>query len=141
MSNLIDDKKVVLGQLIRVTNFEKEIEPVKYCKYNDIYMSLQIEDEDGSQDSERCILMTIPTHTDMEQVTLSDVMTKNMVYGRLYKVVLAKNTCYLVKVKHYELDKDLILRISQSQLDIADQRAIKLPLTCTTKSWITDLLD
>ena len=41
--NIIDkDLKIELGQLIRVTNLNKKLHE------NDIYVSLQVEDEDGN---------------------------------------------------------------------------------------------
>jgi hypothetical protein len=42
--------KIVLGQLIRVKNLNKKIHE------NSIYVSLQVEDEDGN--NERCLLFS-----------------------------------------------------------------------------------
>lgn len=58
MADIIEKNlKVELGQLIRVNNLEKK------ANENDIYVALQVEDEDGG--NERCLLFTEIEVSDM----------------------------------------------------------------------------
>lgn len=139
-NHVIDSNKIVLGQCIRVKNVEKENYPKVYANQNDMYIAIQIEDESGAEESECCILLTELEHTDMEYVKLPEVMTKNMVTGRLYNVNIGKINTYLLKVHHWD-KRERIIRISKSQLKRAKYRAKKHQQSCTTKSMLTDMVD
>jgi hypothetical protein len=134
-----DNLKIVLGQCVYVENREKTLDHTRYREV-DKFIAIQVEDESGAEDTERCILFTDIEHTDMETVTLAKDLVKSMVAGRLYPVTLARRNTYLLKVMHSD-GRVRILRISAKQLARADHRAAGHPLSCTTKSVLTDLFD
>ena len=142
MKKKIDDLTPRLGQFIRVNNMEKAAakpgaEKYKYGSESNEYVSLQVEDLDGS--GERCILFTYLEHTDMEFIELDDSMAK-FVLGRLYPANIARRDCYLIKTKHWD-GRVRILRISKSQLKKADARGRRHPKSITTKPAMIDMFD
>lgn len=134
--NKIDDLKIELGTCIRVHNVEKLNDPKKYRADDKDYIAIQIEDFDGK--GERCILLTHIEHTDAATVELS--FDNSMVAGRLYPVTIGRREIYLCKVKHWD-GRVRILRITSKLLEKGDIRAEKHPLSCTKKSWFTDMMD
>ena len=126
--NRIDTQKVRLGQSIRVINQEKK------NNENSIYVSLQVQDEDGN--NERCLLFTQIELSDMQQVKLPF----DMVIGRLYSVEIDRKKTFLVKIINYN-DQERILRISPHQLAMAENRMYRNPEDLTKKDKLTDLLD
>lgn len=132
MAEIIDkDTNIKIGNLILVKNTKKK--PTE----NDEYVSLHVEDEDG--ENERCLLFTQIEISDMEKVQ-SKFFLDNMKNGRLYKVVIDGNQTNLVKVVHKD-GREMIFRISNTQLERADFRRIKNPEDLTEKGFWEDLKD
>lgn len=132
MAEIIDkDVDIKMGNLILVKNTKKK--PTE----NDEYVSLHVEDEDGK--NERCLLFTQIEISDMEKVQ-SKFFLKSMKNGRLYKVVIDGNQTNLVKVAHKD-GREMILRVSNTQLEKADFRRIKNPEDLTEKGFWEDLKD
>lgn len=132
MAEIIDkDADVKMGNLILVKNTKKK--PTE----NDEYVSLHVEDEDG--ENERCLLFTQIEISDMEKVQ-SKFFLDSMKNGRLYKVVIDGNQTNLVKVVHKD-GREMIFRISNTQLEKADFRRIKNPEDLTEKGFWEDLKD
>ena len=75
----------------------------------------------------------------MEKVK-SKFFLNNMKNGRLYKVVIDGNQTNLVKVVHKD-GREIILRISNTQLERADFRRINNPEDLTKKGFLEDLMD
>ena len=75
----------------------------------------------------------------MEKVQ-SKFFLNNMKNGRLYKVVIDGNETNLVKVIHKD-GREMILRISNTQLERADFRRINNPEDLTKKGFLEDLMD
>ena len=91
-AEIIDkDLKVELGQLIRVTNLNKR------AQENEIYVSLQVENEDG--ENERCILFTEIETADMEKISAS--FLSSLICGRIYKCIIGRYQTNIIKVKNY----------------------------------------
>lgn len=124
------DLKVELGQLIRVTNLNKR------AQENEIYVSLQVEDEDG--ENERCILFTEIETADMEKISAS--FLSSLVCGRIYKCIIGRYQTNIVKVKNYT-GEIRYFRLSNSQLKKAERRAARNLEDLTKKSALTDLFD
>ena len=124
------DLKVELGQLIRVTNLNKR------AQENEIYVSLQVEDEDG--ENERCILFTEIETSDMEKISAS--FLSSLVCGRIYKCIIGRYQTNIVKVKNYA-GEIRYFRLSNSQLKKAERRAARNLEDLTKKSVLTDLFD
>lgn len=132
MAEIIDkDADIKMGNLILVKNTKKK--PTE----NDEYVSLHVEDEDG--ENERCLLFTQVEISDMEKVQ-SKFFLDSMKNGRLYKVVIDGNQTNLVKVVHKD-GREMIFRISNTQLEKADFRRIKNPEDLTEKGFWEDLKD
>lgn len=132
MAEIIDkDADIKMGNLILVKNTKKK--PTE----NDEYVSLHVEDEDG--ENERCLLFTQIEISDMEKVQ-SKFFLENMKNGRLYKVVIDGNQTNLVKVVHKD-GREMIFRISNTQLEKADFRRVKNPEDLTEKGFWEDLKD
>lgn len=132
MAEIIDkDTDIKMGNLILVKNTKKK--PTE----NDEYVSLHVEDEDG--ENERCLLFTQIEISDMGKVQ-SKFFLDNMKNGRLYKVVIDGNQTNLVKVVHKD-GREMIFRISNTQLEKADFRRIKNPEDLTEKGFWEDLKD
>lgn len=129
----IDNLKVVLGQMIRVVNQNKK------ASENEKYVSLQVEDESGKEDTERCLLFTESEIENMEQIQFP-LALKRMKAGRLYNACINKKNTFLVKVTNY-FDEDMILRVSNTQLQAAESRGGRNPEDLTEKGWLTDLSD
>lgn len=124
------DLKVELGQLIRVTNLNKR------AQENEIYVSLQVEDEDGK--NERCILFTEIETADMEKISAS--FLSSLICGRIYKCIIGRYQTNIIKVKNYT-GEIKYFRISNSQLKKAERRASRNLEDLTKKSKLTDLFD
>lgn len=124
------DLTVELGQLIRVTNLNKK------AQENEIYVSLQVEDEDG--ENERCILFTEIETADMEKIGGS--FLESLVCGRIYKCLIGKHTTNIIKVKNYNKETKFF-RISNSQLAKAEKRALRNQEDLTKKSLWIDMMD
>ena len=132
MSEIIDkNTDIKIGNLVLVKNTQKK--PME----NSEYISLHVEDEDG--ENERCLLFTLVEMSDMEKVQ-SKFLLNNMKNGRLYKVVINGNQTNLVKVVHKD-GREMILRISNTQLERADFRRINNPEDLTKKGFLEDLMD
>lgn len=130
--DIIDDNlKVVLGQLIRVKNLAKR--PTE----NDVYVSLQVEDEDG--ENERCILLSEQEAADMEKIN-ADILIKALVPGRFYKFTINRHRTNVIKVKNF-MGSEVILRMSDSQLARAERRAQRNKEDLTKKGFFTNLFD
>lgn len=121
---------VELGQLIRVTNLNKR------AQENEIYVSLQVEDEDGN--NERCILFTEIETADMEKI--GGKFLESLVCGRIYKCTIGRHETNIIKVKNYHQDIKYF-RISNSQLAKAERRALRNQEDLTKKSLWVDLMD
>ena len=134
---LIDKQDIKLGQCIRVANVEKKAGNDRAGA--DIYVSVQVEDENS--DNERCLLFTETEFADMEKIELHESLYKGMVIGRMYPARIATRPCYLVRVRHYDTGRIMLLRISITQLTKADKRAAKHPESVTKMSFLSDLLD
>ena len=124
------DLKVELGQLIRVINLNK------HAKENAIYVSLQVEDEDGK--NERCLLFTEIETSDMEKISAS--FLSSLVFGRIYKCIIGRCQTNIVKVKNYT-GEIRYFRLSNSQLKKAERRAARNLEDLTKKGVLTDLFD
>lgn len=124
------DLKIVLGQLIRVKNLNKKLHE------NEIYVSLQVEDEDGN--NQRCILFTEIQLADMEKVFGS--MFDSLIYGRIYKCIIGRIKTNIIRIKNFN-GEDKFLRVSNTQLLKAEKRALRNLEDLTVKSKLTDLLD
>lgn len=124
------DLKVELGQLIRVTNLNKK------AHENEIYVSLQVEDEDG--ENERCILFTEVETSDMEKIGGS--FLESLVYGRIYKCLIGRHQTNIVKVKNFNKETKYF-RLSNSQLAKAERRAARNQEDLTKKSLWVDMFD
>lgn len=129
--NIIDKElKVQLGQLIRVTNLQKKLHE------NDIYVSVQVEDEDGK--NQRCILFTEIETADMEKICASFLTM--LKYGRIYKCIIDKRQTNILRVKNYN-GEDKYFRLSNTQLVKAEKRAKRNLEDLTVKSKLTDMFD
>jgi hypothetical protein len=124
------DLTVELGQLIRVTNLNKK------AQENEIYVSLQVEDEDG--ENERCILFTEIETADMEKIGGS--FLESLVCGRIYKCLIGKHTTNIIKVKNFNKETKFF-RVSNSQLAKAEKRALRNQEDLTKKSLWIDMID
>lgn len=127
----IDNFEVVLGKMIKVANTGKKFNE------NEIYVSVQVEDENGK--NERCLLFTEIELSDMEKIELNFAFD-SMVNGRIYKVVIDKVETNLLKMENGNGDVK-IYRVSNSQLLAAETRAKRNPEDLTKKSFFTDLMD
>lgn len=124
------DLTIELGQLIRVTNLNKK------AQENEIYVSLQVEDEDG--ENERCILFTEIETADMEKIGGS--FLESLVCGRIYKCLIGKHTTNIIKVKNFNKETKFF-RVSNSQLTKAEKRALRNQEDLTKKSLWIDMMD
>ena len=132
MAEIIDKKiDIKMGNLILVKNTQRK--PTE----NEEYVSLHVEDEDG--ENERCLLFTKIEISDMEKIG-SKFLMENMKNGRLYKFMIAGSETNLVKVRHQD-GRQMIFRISNTQLEKADFRRIKNPEDLTEKGFWEDLKD
>ena len=132
MTEIIDKKiDIKMGNLILVKNTQRK--PTE----NEEYVSLHVEDEDG--ENERCLLFTKIEISDMEKIG-SKFLMENMKNGRLYKFMIAGSETNLVKVRHQD-GRQMIFRISNTQLEKADFRRIKNPEDLTEKGFWEDLKD
>lgn len=132
MAEIIDkNTDIKMGNLVLVKNTQRK--PME----NSEYISLHVEDEDG--ENERCLLFTRVEMSDMEKVQ-SKFLLNNMKNGRLYKVVIDGNQTNLVKVVHKD-GREMILRISNTQLERADFRRINNPEDLTKKGFLEDFMD
>ena len=132
MAEIIDKKiDIKMGNLILVKNTQRK--PTE----NEEYISLHVEDEDG--ENERCLLFTKTEISDMEKIG-SKFLMENMKNGRLYKFMIAGSETNLVKVCHQD-GRQMIFRISNTQLEKADFRRIKNPEDLTEKGFWEDLKD
>lgn len=130
--NMDENLKIKLGQFVRVENKNKK------NLENDIYVALQIEDEDGN--NERCILFTEIEIADLKCINLSNWFVPSMVAGRLYNVSLNKNSFYLMKI--FNRSEDIrVIKLSKRLLKKAEKRAKNNPEDLTKKSYLTDLFD
>jgi hypothetical protein len=116
--------------LIRVTNLNKR------AQENEIYVSLQVEDEDG--ENERCILFTEIETADMEKIGGS--FLESLVCGRIYKCLIGKHTTNVIKVKNFNKETKFF-RVSNSQLAKAEKRALRNQEDLTKKSLWVDMMD
>lgn len=127
----IDDKDIVMGQMVRVANQEKKFNE------NQSYVAIHIENEDGN--GERCLLFTEIELSDMEKIKF-DFILPLMKLGRLYSATIDGKRTNFVKIMN-GIDEAKILRLSPSQLKIAEERAKRNPEDLTEKSWWTNLKD
>ena len=129
--NIIDKElKVQLGQLIRVTNLQKKLHE------NDIYVSVQVEDEDG--ENERCVLFTEIEAADMEKICANFLTA--LKHGRIYTCIIDKRQTNILRVKNYN-GEDKYFRLSNTQLVKAEKRAKRNLEDLTVKSKLTDIFD
>lgn len=132
MAEIIDkNMKIKMGNMVRVRNTQKKFNE------NDLYVSIQVEDEDGN--NERCLLFTEIEISDMEKIKCQ-FMSDNMKAGRLYKANINGFDTNLVKVVHRD-GREMIFRLSNSQLESADFRSLRNPEDLTVKGFIEDLKD
>lgn len=132
MAEIIDkNTDIKMGNLILVKNTQRK--PTE----NSEYISIHVEDEDG--ENERCLLFTQAEASDMEKVQ-SKFFLNSMKNGRLYKVIIDGNQTNLVKVRHKD-GREMIFRISNTQLERADFRRIKNPEDLTEKGFWEDFKD
>lgn len=125
--------KVVLGQLIRVKNLNKK--PTE----NALYVSLQVKDENGN--NERCILLSEKEVTKLEiEKIKADFLYSNMKAGVIYTFIINNHETNLIKVMNYE-KKNLIFKISNNLLLIAEKRALRNKEDLTKKGFFVDLFD
>lgn len=125
--------KVVLGQLIRVKNLNKK--PTE----NALYVSLQVKDENGN--NERCILLSEKEVTKLEiEKIKADFLYSNMKAGVIYRFIINNHETNLIKVMNYE-KKNLIFKISNNLLLIAEKRALRNKEDLTKKGFFVDLFD
>lgn len=125
--------KVVLGQLIRVKNLNKK--PTE----NALYVSLQVKDENGN--NERCILLSEKEVTKLEiEKIKADFLYSNMKAGVIYRFIINNHETNLIKVLNYE-KKNLIFKISNNLLLIAEKRALRNEEDLTKKGFFVDLFD
>ena len=129
-AKLVEDEKIVMGKVIKVEN------QMKVATANDVYLSVQVEDESG--DNERCLLFT-EKEFDKVATVKADFMTDAMKPGRIYNATIDGDMTYLVKVGRGEVEK--IIRLSPTQLEIAETRSEKNPEDLTKKSLLTDMID
>lgn len=129
-AKLIEDEKIVMGKVIKVEN------QMKVATANDTYLSVQVEDESG--DNERCLLFT-EKEFDKVATVKADFMADTMKSGRIYNATIDGDTTYLVKVGRGDIEK--IIRLSPTQLEIAENRSEKNPEDLTKKSLLTDMID
>ena len=127
---LVEDEKIAMGKVIKVEN------QMKVATANDVYLSVQVEDESG--DNERCLLFT-EKEFDKVATVKADFMIESMKAGRIYNAIIDGDTTYLVKVGRGDIEK--IIRLSPSQLEIAENRSEKNPEDLTKKSLLTDMID
>lgn len=131
MAKKLDNLKTVMGQMMRVANTNKK------PSENDKYVSIHVEDANGG--NERCLLFTEIQMSDMEKVTMPQIVD-GMKYGRIYPVEIDKQQTYLVRAKNARGD-NVILRLSKTQLADADSRRIRNPEDLLKKGFITDMFD
>lgn len=129
-AKLIEDEKIVMGKVIKVEN------QMKVATANDVYLSVQVEDESG--ENERCLLFT-EKEFDKVSTVKADFMTDAMKSGRIYNATIDGDMTYLVKVGRGDVEK--IIRLSPTQLEIAENRSEKNPEDLTKKSLLTDMID
>ena len=127
----LDDNKIVMGQMVRVANLQKKFNE------NEQYIAIQVEDENGK--NERCLLFTEIELSDMEKINFKFAFD-NMKSGRLYSATIDRKPTYLVKLSN-DNEKEMIYRISPTQLTAAEERAKRNPEDLTKKSWFTNLKD
>ena len=130
-AKILDNAKVVLGQMIKVQNQNKK--PTQ----NVNYIAIQVEDEDGNE--QRCLLFTEIELSDMKQIR-SKFLMDNLVAGRIYKFVIGNSNTFIMKIINRNGEQK-ILRINKSKLKKAQFRAYKNEQDLTKKDWLTDLLD
>lgn len=126
-----DETKVVMGKMIKVANQNKK------ASENERYVSIQVEDESG--DNERCLLFTEYQILGMEKVIFPWAMGE-MKSGRLYNAEIDGKSTFLLKVKDVA-DKEMILRVSKTQVQDAESRSKRNPEDLTKKGWLTDMMD
>jgi len=127
----LDNNPVKMGQMLSVEN------QLKKPTANSKYVALHVEDEKG--DNERCLLFTEIELADMEKIVLNFAQ-EDMVMGRIYPVVIGGKDTNLVKVKNGS-GTEMILRLSPSQLKVAEARRERNPEDLPKKGFLTDLLD
>ena len=126
----LDNKKVVMGHMIRVANQQQKFNE------NDKYIAVHVESENGQE--QRCLLFTEIEMADMEKINF-DFVFQSMKPGRLYSATIdGKKTSF---VKLFNDDEGKIYRISPSQLKTAEERANRNPEDLPEKGWWTDLKD
>ena len=130
-AKIIDNSKVVLGQMVKVQNQNKR------NLQNDNYIAIQVEDQDGN--NERCLLFTEIELADMPKIE-SSLLDKNMIAGRIYVFVIGKRTMFLIKVINSS-GQNKILRIGVNKFKIAQKRSLKNKQDLTKKSFLTDIMD
>lgn len=122
--------KVQLGTLIKVQNKNRR----KF--QNQHYVALQVEDLSGQK--QFCILFTQIQLADMQKIQ-AQWMQKELIFGRIYPIVINRRQTNLIKIKNDNIVH--ILRVSNTQLNKAEKRAAKNPQDLTKKSLLTDLFD
>lgn len=132
MAKLIDDVRVTLGRCIRVENQNrKKLE-------NDCYVAIQVKELNGR---EHCTLFT---QKQLDRCSIVGMDTP-LELGYLYPFAQGRFQGYLLKTHIYStrLNQFFIVtrKISQRQLDIAEERAAKNPEDLTVKGFLTDLFD
>ena len=125
------NRKVVLGNSIRVSNIEK-----KHRLEADVYICIQVESEDGKE--EYPILLTPSEYSGLQKTDA--IKTDGMVSGRIYTKFIGYKNYYVIRLTGYDDDEFVAF------IDIADwkkyyERALKHPNSCTKKGMLTDLLD
>ena len=132
---LDNDMPVVLGNCIRVENVEKR-NGVASSDDEDVFVCVQVENENGQD--EYCILLTQDEFDRLPRIEGMD--DSRMIAGRIYAKFIRDKNYYLVKMKGY----DGIGFVGIFEIGFwADcfERAITHPMSCTTKGFITDILD
>ena len=122
--------EVKLGTLITVQNKNKQ------NLQNQRYIALQVEDFTGQ--NETCILFTEIQLADMEKIQAAWLMD-SLIFGRIYPITINKRQTNMIKVNNNGIIH--ILRVSNTQLNRAKNRALKNPEDLTKKSMLTDLFD
>lgn len=136
MAEILDkDLPIHMGNCIHVVNCEKKSN-LNLAKEPDVFICIQVEDETGKD--EYPILMTQDEFDKLEKAVLPDM--DSMIPGRIYHKFLINTNRYCVKLKEDN---------GQVYVGVFDieawatyfKRAISHPMSCTKKSFITDLFD
>ena len=131
MAELLEDKKVKLGVVIKVKNSEEG------ATQNKVYHAIQVEDQNG--DNECCMLLTEKEYNKLSCINPPEKLLKEFTPGRIYPITQGKRHSNWIRLIDDNLE--FLAQMSDKLIIHAISRGDKHPDSITKKSFMEDLLD